>query len=206
MTTSTTTPTPSTTTETTTTIQVTPGKNLTCLFVGDLYNFGKNQSAYEQEKYFIGNTTKIIFEWSAKGMFKAGLALYGYAEKDFPGPGMDCRDSFKGFSGALRRMKVTTKGNGMNTKKAITSINNYGKYKTTKRNVNCVVFLSAQHDTSDLPVLKPRKMDSDATIVAVGFNSTNLEKIVDQKGRAVKVPFAFTSEDVQNVVRAVLFQ
>ncbi|KAK6009712.1 hypothetical protein OSTOST_25338 [Ostertagia ostertagi] len=61
-------------------------------------------------------------------------------------------------------------------------------------------------DTSDLPVLKPQKMDSDATIVAVGFNSTNLEKIVDQKGRAVKVPFAFTSEDVQNVVKAVLFQ
>ncbi|KAK6058534.1 hypothetical protein COOONC_03897 [Cooperia oncophora] len=70
--------------------------------------------------------------------------------------------------------------------------------------VNCLIFFSAQLDTNGLPELTPTLAPGETTIVAVGFDATDLTGIVKQKGIAVSVPYAFTTEDVDSVVNAVL--
>ncbi|KAK6045425.1 hypothetical protein COOONC_17070 [Cooperia oncophora] len=60
-------------------------------------------------------------------------------------------------------------------------------------------------DTNGLPELTPTLAPGETTIVAVGFDATDLTGIVKQKGIAVSVPYAFTVDDVQNVVHAVLY-
>ncbi|KAK6041681.1 hypothetical protein COOONC_20814 [Cooperia oncophora] len=84
--------------------------------------------------------------------------------------------------------------------RAIYKINNYTNYGE----VNCLVFISAQLNTTKLPELNPTSMGSSATIVAVGFNGTDLTGIVDQRGTAVSVPYEYNATDAQNVVEAVL--
>ncbi|VDO21698.1 unnamed protein product [Haemonchus placei] len=62
---------------------------------------------------------------------------------------------------------------------------------------------TGEKDTAGLPVLTPMLAPS-AKIVAVGFNDTDLTGIVKMNGTAVSVPYAFSTDDVQSVVQAVL--
>uniref|UniRef100_W6ND40 Uncharacterized protein n=1 Tax=Haemonchus contortus TaxID=6289 RepID=W6ND40_HAECO len=178
---------------------VLPKKNLTCLFAGDMYSLGSNQTAYDQEKRFISETAKSLFE---KANFRGGLSLYGYVGQPFPNAGLnDIRSTFSRFRELLNGMEYSEDGVLIKLKDAIDLINRYSKY--TRVNCNCLIFISAQHDTSGCSVLNPN-LGSDRTIVGIGFNETDLSGIIGDQDRALKVPFEFTKKDVENVVDAVL--
>ncbi|KAK6057629.1 hypothetical protein COOONC_04853 [Cooperia oncophora] len=90
-----------------------------------------------------------------------------------------------------------------------TSVNYFSAINILNKNsrlteVNCLIFFSAQLDTNGLPELTPTLAPGETTIVAVGFDATDLRGIVKQKGVAISVPYAFTKGDVQNVVSVVL--
>nr|CDJ81006.1 unnamed protein product [Haemonchus contortus] len=176
-----------------------PKKSLTCLFAGDMYSFEANQAAYDQEKTFIEETAKLLFE---KANFRGGLSLYGYVWRPFPKAGLNnIRSKFSSFRGLLNGMEYFEDGVLIELKDAINLINGYSKYKGVK--CNCLIFISAQHDTSGCAVLNP-DLASDRTIVGIGFNETDLSGIIGDQDRALKVPFEFTKKNVENVVDAVL--
>ncbi|KAK5984706.1 hypothetical protein GCK32_020468, partial [Trichostrongylus colubriformis] len=90
-------------------------KNLKCLFVGDMYNFNDNQTAYDQEKYFIGNISKSIFDLAT---LTAGLTLYGgdASGTAFPSGAMnEMKNSFQDFKNLLNKMKYNKDGNNVAT-------------------------------------------------------------------------------------------
>uniref|UniRef100_W6NDU8 Uncharacterized protein n=1 Tax=Haemonchus contortus TaxID=6289 RepID=W6NDU8_HAECO len=208
-TTSTTTTLPTTTTTlptstTTVTIPTTtemPKKDLTCLFAGDMYSLGSNQAAYDQEKRFIDETAKSLFE---KANFRGGLSLYGYVRQKFPEAGLnDIRSTFPRFRELLNGMEYSEDSPLMELKNATDSINSTNCTVWERSGVNCLIFISAQYDTSGCSVLNPN-LGSDRTIVGIGFNETDLSGIIGDQDRALKIPFKFTQKDVENVVDAVL--
>ncbi|KAK6023877.1 hypothetical protein OSTOST_10325, partial [Ostertagia ostertagi] len=174
--------------------------DLACMIVGDVCNLGLNQTAYNQEKYFIGNISQMLFDSTSQ--FRAGLSPYGHVRGTFLRDEFaKLESSFEGFRPLLNRMHYTTSGSATSATMALNAINRYKEFK--KNHVNCLIFFSAQLNPAGLPHLKPI-MEPNATLVAVGFNGVNLEHIVKGKGKAISVPYAFTSEHVQNVVNAVL--
>ncbi|VDO21706.1 unnamed protein product [Haemonchus placei] len=100
---------------------------------------------------------------------------------------------------ATARMTYDEDENDETTGDAINSINDYKGMSE----VNCLIFFSALMDTAGLPELTPT-LAPNAKIVAVGFNGTDLMGIVRTNGTALSVPYAFSPDDVQNVVQAVL--
>ncbi|XGW34484.1 hypothetical protein V3C99_018414 [Haemonchus contortus] len=184
-----------------TTTTVIPKPSLSCLFVGDMYNFDANETAYDQERSFIRSTSQSLFD-QGNG-FKAGLSLYGYADagQRFPNAGLNSMSStFAKFDNDLMtRMTYDEDGNDETTGNAINSINGYEGMSA----VNCLIFFSAQKNTAGLPELTPM-LAPIAKIVAVGFDDTDLTGIVKMNGNAVTVPYAFSTDDVQSVVKAVL--
>ncbi|KAL6736463.1 hypothetical protein Aduo_006814 [Ancylostoma duodenale] len=68
---------------------------------------------------------------------------------------------------------------------------------------NCLVFISAQKDTSILPRLDPHYKKWER-IVAVGFNDTDLSGVVYGTGVSVRVPFHYLDEHVNKVMDAIM--
>ncbi|KAK6012698.1 hypothetical protein OSTOST_22129, partial [Ostertagia ostertagi] len=129
------------------------------------------------EKRFLANNSQIIFKIATE--IRAVIAVYGYYEEHFPHVEVnDMRRSFPTFSPLLDKMTYDKDADPLTTEEL---------------------------DTSGLPELKPN-LCSDAVIVAVGFNGTNLRKIVEGRGQAISVPYAFEEEHIQEVVEAVLYK
>ncbi|EPB66344.1 hypothetical protein ANCCEY_14565 [Ancylostoma ceylanicum] len=61
---------------------------------------------------------------------------------------------------------------------------------------------TAEQDTKTLPQLNPQNMHL-KRIVAVGFNGTDLTKVVPPGGVAVSVKYDYADEDVENVMDAI---
>nr|CDJ81007.1 unnamed protein product [Haemonchus contortus] len=165
-----------------------------------MYSFGANQDAYDHEKNFIDETAKVLF---GQANFRGGLSLYGSTDIAFPNAGLNhIQFTVQRFRELLKDMKYCNYcNNTIELGEAIDLINGYFKYKGVK--CNCLIFISAQHDTSGCAVLNP-DLASDRTIVGIGFNETDLSEIIGDHDRALKVPFNFTDENIAEVVDAVL--
>ncbi|RCN29349.1 hypothetical protein ANCCAN_24894 [Ancylostoma caninum] len=75
--------------------------------------------------------------------------------------------------------------------------------KTNDTRVNSLIFISAQQDTSDLPHFKPK--DCLKKVIAVGFNGTDLGKVVENvTGEAISISYNFSEHDARNVIDALL--
>ncbi|KAK5966245.1 hypothetical protein GCK32_005419 [Trichostrongylus colubriformis] len=196
---STTTPTTSTTTVSTSTSN--PSTTITSTALTPTTTSSPSTTT-SQEKYFIGNTSRSIFESPAQ--FSAGLSVYGYVDEPFPNAGLnDMKTSYQQFSNLLTsKMIIKEDDYDLTTDDAINSLNSSPRINGGIDGINCVIFFSAQRDTTALPALLPALLD--ARIVAVGFDATDLSGIVKENGKAVSVPYDFTAQDVQNVVDAVL--
>ncbi|KHJ76177.1 hypothetical protein OESDEN_24203 [Oesophagostomum dentatum] len=96
-------------------------------------------------------------------------------------------------------MKYIEKSDPMTTEKAIQVINNLSSIDTR---INCLVFFSAQKNTQQLPLINPINKGI-TRIVAVGYDSTDLTKVVGTRGVAVSVPYYWKESDVENVVKAI---
>ncbi|KHJ85047.1 hypothetical protein OESDEN_15232 [Oesophagostomum dentatum] len=73
----------------------------------------------------------------------------------------------------------------------------------TESRINCVVLFSAQNNTQTLPALNPQNKEI-KRIVAVGYDSTDLSKVVGSRGVAVSVPFYWKDSHAQTILNAIL--
>ncbi|KHJ77782.1 hypothetical protein OESDEN_22598 [Oesophagostomum dentatum] len=96
-------------------------------------------------------------------------------------------------------MKYTEKSDPLTTERAIQVINNLPAGDTR---INCLVFFSAQKNTQLLTPINPINKEI-KRIVAVGYDSTDLSKVVGTRGVAVSVPYYWKDSDVENVVKAI---
>ncbi|KHJ88169.1 hypothetical protein OESDEN_12040 [Oesophagostomum dentatum] len=176
-----------------------PKKNLKCLFIGDLYNFGKDKDKYLDEAEFI-NSVGYDFLGLTEVNSTAGLWAYGYTT--FPAsPDLSkFTGNYDKFLEELEKMQFTDVTDAMTTTRAIGVLNNLPDGDSR---VNCLVFFSAQKDTKYLPVLNPRNKQI-TTIVGVGFDNTDLSTVVGSRGVAVSVPYYYKDTDVANVIKAIL--
>ncbi|EYC37287.1 hypothetical protein Y032_0809g2457 [Ancylostoma ceylanicum] len=175
--------------------------NAHCVIVVDLYNFGDDESKYEKEKQFVKELGVTFF--SSRGNLTAGLAFYGYV-KNLPfnlNPALnDMKSSAEDFVKKVdAELWLRNTVNPSNTREAIQKINSFTKIRGR---ANCMIIISEQENTKDLPPLDPPR--DWKRIVAVGFNGTNLTRIVSPtRGKAISVPYKFTDKDVEEVVNGV---
>ncbi|RCN33727.1 hypothetical protein ANCCAN_20430 [Ancylostoma caninum] len=180
-----------------------PKKNIHCLLVGDLYNFGDNVTAYTQEVDFMAEISYDLFQ--NQDISSMGLWLYGYTEKftSLDESLNNMRSSYQLFLDDLYDIEYNKRGDKpLSTAKSIETLNNL---EDGQNRVNCLIFFSAQENTSKLPSLSPDQNKSKINkIVGVGFSGTNLHGVVTPRGVAVSVPYSYSEHDVERVVAAVL--
>ncbi|KHJ90613.1 hypothetical protein OESDEN_09540, partial [Oesophagostomum dentatum] len=63
-------------------------------------------------------------------------------------------------------------------------------------------FFYPRKNTQSLPVIDPKNKEI-TTIVAVGFDSTDLTRVAGTRGVAVSVPYYWKESDVENVLKAI---
>ncbi|RCN35290.1 hypothetical protein ANCCAN_18856, partial [Ancylostoma caninum] len=148
-----------------------PKKNIHCLLVGDLYNFGDNVTAYAQEVDFMAEVSYDLFQ--NQDISSMGLWLYGYTEKftSLDESLSNMRSSYQLFLDDLYDIEYNKRGDKpLSTAKAIETLNNL---EDGQNHVNCLIFFSAQENTSKLPSLNPDQNKSKINkIVGVGFSGT----------------------------------
>ncbi|ETN86354.1 hypothetical protein NECAME_16383 [Necator americanus] len=113
------------------------------------------------------------------------------------------KTSIDDFLDNLWEIKYAAVEKHLSTAEAIEELNNL---KDEKNHVNCLIFLSAQENTTDLPPFDLESSNSSINrIVAVGLSETNLTKIVvPPRGVALSVSYNYTQNNVAEVVDAVL--
>ncbi|KAL6744167.1 hypothetical protein Aduo_017128 [Ancylostoma duodenale] len=91
----------------------------------------------------------------------------------------------------------------LNTSDAIRVIN---QLEDPKRRANCLIFFSAQQDTSKLPQLNPSPSKSAfQRIVAIGFNETDLQHVVvPPRGVALSISVQYMGWELEALVNAIL--
>ncbi|KAK6739144.1 hypothetical protein RB195_020920 [Necator americanus] len=183
----------------TTSAKPTPPPNaLECLFVGDLYNYGENVDEYEREARFISTVVHDFFEEPLG--YSAGLWAYGFSK--FPkSPDLN-RMSFNydEIKTYLDDIKYTAIVDPLKTSSAVDAIN---KLKDNGSRANCLVFFSAEMNSTALPKLNPQNKKF-KRIVAVGLNDTDLSSVITSDGISVSVPLHPRSEDVKSVIDAIM--
>ncbi|KHJ95418.1 hypothetical protein OESDEN_04633 [Oesophagostomum dentatum] len=117
-----------------------PREVLKCLFVGDLYNYGKDVDKYANEIRFVDSIGRDYFGLE-EAKATAGLWAYGYTT--FP-PSPDLNKfigTYTEFSKELQNIELIDVVSPMSTSRAIEVINDL---KDGDPRVNCLVFFSAQ--------------------------------------------------------------
>ncbi|RCN51834.1 hypothetical protein ANCCAN_01922 [Ancylostoma caninum] len=189
----TTTPKPTTTT-TTAPPPITPE----CLVVGDLYNFGKDEDAYDLEAELLDAVGYDVF--GASPGSKLGLWLYGYTKRTSPSSALlKLRSNYTHFKKDLDDMEYIETNDPLTTRSAIYAIN---ELRDNNNRINCLVFLSAVKDTKDLPQINPQHLQL-KRIVAVGLDNANLNALVPN-GIAVSVPKHFLDSHVKIITDAII--
>ncbi|VDM66489.1 unnamed protein product, partial [Strongylus vulgaris] len=102
------------------------------------------------------------------------------------------------FTELLMKMEYAEISDFITTQKAIEAIN-----AMNEKQLNCLVFFTAQVNTKELPKINP-KNEAIKTIVAVGLNGTDPIDLVPAGGKAVSVPYYYLDEDVTKIVRAIV--
>ncbi|KIH53741.1 hypothetical protein ANCDUO_16120 [Ancylostoma duodenale] len=175
-------------------------EELRCLFVYDLYNFGDNVEAYDTEQQFVADIGEDFFDSSTMSS-TAGLWAYGHTlSTTSPDAALNSMMAdYDDFMSKLVELEYEEVDEPLSTADAIERIN---ETYDNRRRANCLVFFSAQQNTEVLPQLDPQNMNL-KRIVAVGFNSTDLKKVVPPGGVAVSVRYDYVDEDVENVMDAI---
>ncbi|KAK6738415.1 hypothetical protein RB195_020494 [Necator americanus] len=180
-----------------------PGENIHCLMVGDLYNYGTNATAYEKAIELMTEINYGLFE--AEGFSSLGLWLYGHTElfTSLEDALNYMRTSPFEFLEDLQEVSYSAEDKPVTTASAIKKLN---ELVDKENRVNCLIFFSAQEKIAELPRLEPDCSKSGINrIVAVGLSDTNLHRVVvPPQGVAVRVPYSFTSKNVEEVVAAVM--
>ncbi|VDM69450.1 unnamed protein product [Strongylus vulgaris] len=129
-----------------------------------------------------------------------GLWAYGYTNypKDVNDALKNMSKSDKEFAELLLRMEYAEISDFITTQKAIEAIN-----AMNEKQLNCLVFFTAQVNTKELPKINP-KNEAIKTIVAVGLNGTDPIDLVPAGAKAVSVPYHYLDEDVTKIVRAIV--
>ncbi|RCN37082.1 hypothetical protein ANCCAN_17012, partial [Ancylostoma caninum] len=176
---------------------------LKCLAVADFYNFELSGEPHTAELRFINDAAERLFP--NKDFESIGIWIYGHArrclsiDESLNKMYTDLRD----FQDDLWDNDVVKVEKALNTSDAIRVIN---RLEDPKRRANCLIFFSAQHDTSTLPQLEPNPSKSAfQRIVAIGFNETDLRHIVvPPRGVALSIPVQYMRWDLEAVVNAIL--
>ncbi|KAL6736470.1 hypothetical protein Aduo_006820 [Ancylostoma duodenale] len=177
-----------------------PGKEPRCLFIGDLYNFGSDEEAYETEGNFIADVGYSLIQASPTSTM--GFWAYGYT-KISKSPSSALYNMSSGYSDfilALEEMEYVEVADPVTTTKAIEAINDA---EDTAGRANCLIFFSAQQNPQGLPRLNPKKMKLEK-VVAVGFNDTDLSNVIPENGKSVSVPFDYGDAHVADVMNAII--
>ncbi|VDM55004.1 unnamed protein product [Angiostrongylus costaricensis] len=94
--------------------------NLRCIFFIDFYNFGRNTTAYEQEKSLIAKIGKKFFDRTTADTFSAVLTSYGYVRSldedkrhrsGLFDPEYEIQHDFSDSEETLAKMTISTDGN-----------------------------------------------------------------------------------------------
>ncbi|RCN37081.1 hypothetical protein ANCCAN_17011, partial [Ancylostoma caninum] len=156
-----------------------------------------------QELRLINDAAERLFPNEA--FDSIGIWIYGHArrclsiDESLNKMYTDLRD----FEDDLWDNDVIEVEKALNTSDAIKVIN---ELEDPKRRANCLIFFSAQQDTSTLPRLDPNPSRSAfQRIVAIGFNETDLQHIVvPPRGVALSIPLYYMGRDLEAVVNAIL--
>ncbi|ETN74997.1 hypothetical protein NECAME_12584, partial [Necator americanus] len=136
-----------------------------------------------------------------KGKLQSSVALWVYGFTNYPkSPDLSkTHRNYEDFVTELRNVVYTNIKDPLTTGRAIEVLN---KLQDNAKQANCLVFFSAQENTKLLPMLDPQNANFER-IVAVGFNSTDLNEVVGDRGTAVPVPRYYLDGHVQNVLDAI---
>ncbi|CAJ0604958.1 unnamed protein product [Cylicocyclus nassatus] len=189
-------PTVKTTTPSTTTTS--PTRRLSCIFVGDVYNYDNDISAYDKEKELLSQVSRKIF---AVPKLYTQLALWAYGYTNYPTNILSTLNNTAKnqteFDDLIQKMGYASIAEPISTRKAIEIIN-----EMVEIQLNCLVFLTAQKATDLLPIIDPINKAIE-TIVAVGLSETQPTSIVPVGGKVVSVPYEFHDAHVGKIVEAI---
>ncbi|RCN49340.1 hypothetical protein ANCCAN_04591 [Ancylostoma caninum] len=175
--------------------------NVNCLVVADLYNFGKNETRYAQERRLIKFVASRFFERT--DVSTMGIATYGYVP-ELPINLNKALDrmavSYDEFAKNLEpNTQLRSTNEHSNTAQALYEIN---VFKQLKGRANCLVFISAQQNTKHVPRLFIPWWNR---IVVVGFDNTDVTEVIRlTPSVSVQVPYKFRSKNVHEVVDKIL--
>ncbi|KHJ95421.1 hypothetical protein OESDEN_04636 [Oesophagostomum dentatum] len=150
-----------------------PLEILDCLFIGDLYNFGRDAEKYVVEMELINWVGHNFF--ALKEHTTAGLWAYGYTSFPASPDISNFTETYEEFRVVLEKMNFANVSNPITT---------------------------ARRNTLPLPVLYPKSKEI-KRIVAVGFDNTDLSETVGKGGIAVSVPYFWKEPDVANILEAI---
>ncbi|EPB80200.1 hypothetical protein ANCCEY_00755 [Ancylostoma ceylanicum] len=117
--------------------------NVHCLVVADLYNFGRNETRYAQEKRLIKFIASRFFERT--DVSTMGVATYGYVSELPINLNKALNRMAVSYDEFARNLEPNTQlganNNHSNTAEALQALN---LFKELKGRANCLVFISAQ--------------------------------------------------------------
>ncbi|ETN74995.1 hypothetical protein NECAME_12582 [Necator americanus] len=151
-------------------------KPIKCVFVGDLFNFEDDVDAYYEESELINKVGHDLFDVYPN--VAIGFWAYGHTNiSKSPNVALEnMRKKYDYFMIDLMDMEYI---------------------KTDKPTS------TAKQDTTQLPKLNPINMGLER-IVAIGFNSTDLNGIIADNGVALSVPYHYLEDDVNLIIDAIL--
>ncbi|CAJ0604962.1 unnamed protein product [Cylicocyclus nassatus] len=179
-----------------------PATRYNCLFVGDLYNYGNDGESYAQEAELLSQVGYDIFDES-----RAKIGLWAYGHTDFPRNAnaslSDMSRNHEELDKKLSKMKYANKSDPFTTKEAVEAIN---EMYDTQKQLNCLIFLTAQKRTSGLPRIAPKHLQFEKVVV-VGLSDTHPKEIVPvENGVLISIPFYYVETDVRAIVEAIIGQ
>ncbi|VDK49221.1 unnamed protein product [Cylicostephanus goldi] len=138
-----------------------PATRYNCLFVGDLYNYKDDAESYAQEAELLSQVGYDIFDES-----RAKIGLWAYGHTDFPRNAnsslSDMSRNHEDLDKKLSKMKYVRQSNPFTTKQAVEEIN---EMYDSQKQLNCLIFLTAQEDTSGLPRIAPKHLQFEKVVV-----------------------------------------
>ncbi|EYC06850.1 hypothetical protein Y032_0073g735 [Ancylostoma ceylanicum] len=174
-----------------------------CIFVGDLFNYGNDTDSYDQEMNFISD---LVYDFLDPWYYKttAGFWAYGYTNfsKSANTSLETMTKNYYKFNEELLKMEYFNTTDPWTTKEAIEELN---RMYVSGRRANCIVFFSAQKNTTGLPQINPKNMDHADRVIAVGID-TDLRGIVPYYGQAVRIPLYYRNDYVYRVLTAIMEQ
>ncbi|KAL6736468.1 hypothetical protein Aduo_006818 [Ancylostoma duodenale] len=171
-----------------------------CLFIGDLYNYGHDEDAYDQEGELIDAVAYELFD--STSVSSLGLWAFGYTNfPKQPSTSLEkMRRIYDDFQHDLSDFGYVNISDPMETRAAIEAIN---AIRDNGARINCLVLFSPTTKTQGLPRIAPEPLGVEK-VVGVGVNNANLDAILPANGIGVRVPKIFMDNHVTAIVNAIM--